>query len=61
MMVADQAEADFDRARRRACFGGLRTRFVGGATVYSLSTRLGKRLGWQIDFTWAGKSSRYLR
>src|SRR5918999_4968266 len=30
MMVADQAEADFDRARRRAFFGGLKTRFVGG-------------------------------
>jgi hypothetical protein len=30
MMVADQVDADFDRARRRAFFGGLKTRFVGG-------------------------------
>jgi hypothetical protein len=30
MMVADQVEADFDRARRRAFLGSLKTRFVGG-------------------------------
>jgi hypothetical protein len=30
MMVEDQVEADFDRARRRAFFGSLTTRFLGG-------------------------------
>ena len=30
MMIADQVEADFDRARRRSFFGGLKTRFLGG-------------------------------
>src|ERR671910_2307358 len=29
MMVDAQVDADFDRARRRAFFGGLRTRFLG--------------------------------
>jgi hypothetical protein len=29
MMVDAQVDADFDRARRQAFFGGLRTRFVG--------------------------------
>ena len=30
MMVAEQVEADFDCARRRAFLGSLKTRFVGG-------------------------------
>ena len=42
MMVDAQVDADFDRARRQAFFVGLKSRFVGGATVCSLSTRSGE-------------------
>jgi hypothetical protein len=29
MMIEDQVEADYDRARRRAFYGGLKARFLG--------------------------------
>jgi hypothetical protein len=66
MMVADQVDADFDRARRRAFFGGLKTRFVGGRdrllSFDEVRRQLGQITEGQITgFTWAGRSSRYLR
>jgi hypothetical protein len=42
MNLEEQVDVDFVRARRRAFFGSLKTRFVGGATVCSLSTRSGE-------------------
>jgi hypothetical protein len=42
MNLEEQVDVDFDRARRRAFFGSLKTRFVGGAPVCSLSTRSGE-------------------
>jgi hypothetical protein len=42
MNLEEQVDVNFDRARRRAFFGSLKTRFVGGATVCSLSTRSGE-------------------
>lgn len=30
MMIEDRVDADYDHARRRAFFGGLRARFLGG-------------------------------
>ena len=42
MNLEEQVDVDFGRARRQAFFGGLKTRFVGGATVCSPSTRSGE-------------------
>jgi hypothetical protein len=39
MNLEEQVDVDFDRARRRAFFGSLKTRFVGGARPSALFRR----------------------